>query len=97
MFNDLWEFNPATKQWAWMSGSNTEPCSVSNAQQGCIAYGVPPSYGTLGVPSSTDVPGSRQYPAGWTDNSGALWMFGGTGVDSVGNMLPLNDLWKYQP
>ena len=21
--NDLWELNPATKQWAWMGGSNT--------------------------------------------------------------------------
>ena len=46
--NDLWEFSPTTKEWAWMSGSNTP---------GAIVYGV---YGTQGVASASNVPGARK-------------------------------------
>ena len=81
--NDLWEFNPTTNEWAWMSGSNAlNPIGV---------------YGTLGVPAAENVPGSRTDAVTWTDSSGNLWLFGGAGVDSAGQTGGLNDLWKFNP
>jgi len=95
--NDLWEFNPTTKQWAWRGGSNT-----GNAR------GV---YGSLGTPSSRNIPGARGskgvaipgaigsgVAVAWTDASGNFWLFGGNGFDSNGASDGLlNDLWRYQP
>jgi len=52
-------------------------------------------YGTMNVSSSTNFPGARQVGATWTDSSGALWLFGGYGYDSKGNLLPLSDVWKF--
>ena len=81
--NDLWKFTPNTGLWAWEGGSNT-PNTV----------GV---YGTLGVASAANVPGSRQGAASWTDGAGAFWLFGGDGYDSTGFFGNLNDLWRYSP
>jgi N-acetylneuraminic acid mutarotase len=94
-YNDLWQFDPVTHQWAWVSGSNTQPCAVSNSTQGCLGYGSPPTYGKLGVFSPTNVPGSRESEAAWSDSRGNLWIFGGYGIDSVGNDLLLTDLWEF--
>ena len=85
--NDLWEFNPSTKQWAWMGGSSTVG---SNGGQ-------PGVYGALGTPAAGNIPGGRASAASWTDHSGNLWLFGGRGFDADGNNGSLNDLWKYQP
>jgi hypothetical protein len=52
-------------------------------------------YGTLGVPSASNVPGSRWEAVTWTDSTGNLWLLGGTGLDSAGTQGDLNDLWKY--
>lgn len=82
-FNDLWEFKPSAKTWAWMGGSNTENAS-----------GV---YGTLDVASTSNAPGGRYLAVSWTDSSGNLWLFGGLGYDSTGTVGYLNDLWRYQP
>jgi hypothetical protein len=80
--SDLWEYTPATGNWAWVSGSN-----VSNAA------GV---YGTAGVAASANAPGGRRYASGWIDTLGHLWLFGGLGFDSVGAAeSELNDLWQY--
>jgi hypothetical protein len=54
-------------------------------------------YGTMGVPSAANVPGIRSLAASWTDNSGSLWLWGGTGIDSAGLYGYENDLWRYQP
>lgn len=81
--NDLWMFDPASGQWTWVSGSNSGRVS-----------GV---YGTLGTPSSTNVPGARLSPGQWVDSSGQLWMFGGYGMDGSGTIGDLNDLWRYHP
>ena len=81
-FNDLWAFNPATKQWVWMSGLNNTVAGV---------------YGTLGVPASGNVPGARQSAMGWADSSGNIWLFGGWGYDSAKTFGNLNDLWKFIP
>jgi N-acetylneuraminic acid mutarotase len=89
MLNDLWEFNPTSKEWAWMGGSSTLP----NANDGCQ----PGVYGTLGVASAGNVPGGRQLAMSWTDIHGNFWMFGGGGCDAAGAQGLLNDLWKFNP
>jgi|HubBroStandDraft_1064217.scaffolds.fasta_scaffold09513_5 hypothetical protein len=78
LFNDLWKYSVG--EWTWMGGSNIEE-----------QFG---TYGTLGIPSSANVPGARSDAIGWTDAAGNFWLFGGFGFDSVGNSSP-NDLWKY--
>jgi N-acetylneuraminic acid mutarotase len=81
LFNDLWKYTPSTAEWTWMSGSNT--------------VGQPGVYGTLGVPTASNVPGGRETGVGWTDSSGNLWLFGGG--ENAENLGPgaFNDLWKY--
>jgi len=89
--NDLWEFNPSTNEWTWMNGSNALT-SNNTGQQG--GSGV---YGTLGTPAAGNTPGGRVSAASWADNSGNLWLFGGDGQDAKGNVGDLNDLWNYNP
>lgn len=84
--NDFWKFNPDTKEWTWVSGSDTAG-----------ATGV---YGTLGTAATGNVPGARLASASWIDNSGNFWLFGGNGNYTSGNVTTVvyyNDLWKYQP
>ena len=88
--NDLWEFNPAANEWAWMSGSSTISCGVN----GC---GQPGVYGTLGTPAVGNVTGAREYASSWIDSSGNLWLYGGMGFDANGNYGLLNDLWEFHP
>ncbi len=81
--NDLWQYSPSTGQWTWVGGGN-----VANAT------GV---YGTLASAAAGNVPGARQAANSWTDSSGNLWLFGGYGYDSAGDLGYLNDLWQYSP
>jgi hypothetical protein len=82
--NDLWEFNPTTEEWTWVSGSN--------------ALDVPGVYGTQGVAATTNFPGARYGSVSWIDNSGNFWLFGGSLVDPS-DSLPenANDLWEFNP
>jgi hypothetical protein len=84
-FNDLWEFDPSTMQWKWVSGSST-----------ISALGV---YGSTGVPAATNVPGARENADGWIDSSGKLWLFGGQNDTANANgqvtSVYSNDLWKF--
>jgi len=66
--NDLWEYDPTTLEWTWVSGSNTVD-----------QLGV---YGTQGVSDSSNVPGAREWPVSWIDSQGKLWLFGGLGFNS---------------
>ena len=44
------------------------------------------------------VPHSRAAAASWTDAAGNLWLFGGAYFDTTAlSLVPLNDLWKYDP
>ena len=83
--NDLWKFNPNTQEWTWVSG-NYNPVGV---------------YGTEGVPSTSNIPGDRQYSVTWTNISGSLWLFGEEGLAPAGNGFGvngyLNDLWNFNP
>jgi gliding motility-associated-like protein len=78
----LWKFDTLTNMWTWMKGPNL------TAQAGV--------YGTMGVPSPANFPGSRAWGvATWTDATGNLWIFGGAGYDAFGGFGMLADLWKY--
>jgi N-acetylneuraminic acid mutarotase len=79
--NDLWRYSPSTTLWTWVSGGNGENAS-----------GV---YGTQGTGAPANVPGGRNSSSSWIDTSGNLWLFGGVGYDSTGNLGYLNDLWQY--
>ena len=64
--NDLWEYSPTSKEWAWMNGSSTANASAV--------------YGTLGVASSSTTPGAYTQQAAnpsWSDSSGDFWLFDG--------------------
>jgi N-acetylneuraminic acid mutarotase len=79
--NDLWKYNPVTNEWTWVKGSNVI------AQVG--------TYGTMGVPSPGNNPGSRGFAASWVDASGDFWLFGGNGYGGTASLGNLSDLWKY--
>jgi hypothetical protein len=96
-FNDLWEFNPSTKQWAWMGGSSTGDGSYcfSDYSLWYITCGEPGVYGVLGTPANGNGPGGRSGANSWTDSHGDLFLFGGKGFDLNGNFSDLNDLWEF--
>ena len=84
--NDLWKYDPASKLWTWVSGSN-----VANAA------GV---YGTKGTAAAANMPGAREGASAWFDPvTLRLWLFGGYGYDSVvaDRLVDLNDLWSFDP
>ena len=82
-FNDLWLWDFNASEWEWVSGSNTP-----NA---------PGNYGTLNVPSTTNVPGARFGATTWIDSTNRLWLFGGEENISAGNVVQFNDLWMFNP
>jgi hypothetical protein len=49
---------------------------------GLSSPNVPGTYGEKGVPSSTNLPGTRHGAIGWSDRDGILWMFGGSGFSN---------------
>ncbi|HEY1726393.1 MAG TPA: kelch repeat-containing protein [Steroidobacteraceae bacterium] len=67
--------------WIWEGGLNSVNASGA--------------YGTQGASSANNLPGGRYSASSWTDSSGNLWLFGGTGYDSSGAVGSLNDLWQY--
>lgn len=81
--NDLWKYDVTTKNWTWVSGSNTAN-STGN-------------FGSKGVAAASNVPSARYIAYAWSDANGDMWLFGGYGYDSNGNQSDLNDLWRYDP
>jgi N-acetylneuraminic acid mutarotase/uncharacterized protein YjdB len=67
--------------WAWFGGADV--------------FGQSGTYGTQGTAAASNVPGARDFAVTWTDTAGNFWLFGGNGVDSVGSVNDLNDLWEY--
>lgn len=82
--NDLWMFDPSTKEWTWMDGDVSLPVS----QYGYV-YNPSAVYGTQGTPSVTNLPSMDAWAVGLTDSSDRFWLFGGAGGG--------NNLWVYQP
>jgi hypothetical protein len=62
VLNDLWTYNPTSKQWTWISGSNTPGASAV--------------FGTQGVAAATTVPGACTAGAAWKDAGDNFWLFG---------------------
>jgi N-acetylneuraminic acid mutarotase len=79
--NDLWKYHIGTNQWTWIKGSSLQ-------NQNAI-------YGNMGTPGVQNTPGAQWGGVNWTDTKNNLWHFGGLGLDSLGNMGALNDLWKF--
>lgn len=65
--DDLWEYNPTTGYWTWLSGN------VNNKYS---------RYGAQGVSSPTNKPSASKPTASWVYND-KLYMFGGEGFDSL--------------
>lgn len=76
--DDLWRYTIATNEWCWVHGNSS----------GIVAT-VP---GTIGVPATTNTPGSNQeVKSAWVDSANNLWMFGGS-FQGAGLS---NRLWRY--
>jgi len=66
--------DPTDPAWAWLSGSK-----ASGVHKG--------EYGIKNVANVTNMPGARVDAVGWFDSTAKeLWLFGGYGFDSAGNM-----------
>lgn len=81
--DDLWEYDPASNEWAWMGGD--------------LAGTQPGVYGTLGTPAQGNTPGGRNNAVTWLDGNGHFWLFGGYGWDATKSYGVLNDLWEFDP
>ncbi len=83
VLDDLWKYNGG--EWTWVSGSD--------------AANQPGIYGTQGIAAASNIPGGRTNAVSWVDLTGAVWLFGGYGLDSTTGAYTvtgdLNDLWKY--
>jgi hypothetical protein len=80
--NDFWQYDPGSNVWTWIGGATAVD-----------QFG---TYGTIGVASASNIPGSRSHAMSWKDNQGNFWLFGGHGYSS-NSVGYLNDLWKYNP
>ena len=77
--NDIWKWDGTS--WTWSSGSDFA--------------GPYTQYGSQGVPAPGNTPGGRGGAVAWTDATGVLWLFGGTGMKvGIGGMT-LGDLWRW--
>ena len=52
------------------------------------------TYGTQGQAAQNNTPGARGAAASWSDSSGRLWLFGGSGQSFAATY---GDLWNYSP
>jgi len=75
--SDLWEYSVSTNTWTWKNGPKVNDQLAT--------------FGTLGQLAPGNIPEAREGGASWTDASGNLWLFAGSGADSF------NDLWMYFP
>lgn len=81
--NDLWKFNPYSRQWTLVRGNP--------ATQDTLGV-----YGTMGTAAAANTPGGRSAATCWADAGGNLWLFGGQGKASTGIAATgLSDWWKY--
>jgi N-acetylneuraminic acid mutarotase len=94
ILNDLWKFNPSANEWTWMGGSLSPEIDEGPGEAAGTSIGV---YGTLGVPSTANTPGSRTGAFAWSDKAGNLWLFGGSGFDANAIDGDLDDVWKFNP
>lgn len=76
--NNLWKYDISLNQWTWMKGPG-----VLND---------PGTFGVQGMPSLANVPPATiETAAGWVDNNGDLWMYGG----GTASAIPSCNMWRY--
>ena len=85
----------AHNDWTWIDGTKTAGSDITSPQYGSFPTSPPTT-----IPNPfTNTPGARYGGAGWTDQAGNLWLFGGNGWELTGNpqpdtlSAPMNDLW----
>ena len=81
VLNDLWQYNPATNNWIWISGDN-------------FADGAG-NYGTQGIPGIFNIPAARAGSVSWVDGLDNFWIFGGLDSLNSSSISYFNDLWEY--
>src|SRR5688572_13096215 len=54
------------------------------------------TYGTRGITSPGNKPGSRLASVSWTDNTGNFLLCGGSGI-TKGFLVRYDDLWRFTP
>lgn len=69
--NDFWEYDLASKQWTWLSGSKQRAQSAV--------------YQQIGVPHPDNTPSARYGACLWEDVNGTIWLFGGGGYSPKGS------------
>lgn len=79
-FNDTWNYNLLTGEWIWTSGDSTGNQEIR--------------YGSKGIASSNNNPGSRYGAFTWKDNQQNFWLMAGT--DNFHLLTQKNDLWKFE-
>jgi hypothetical protein len=85
----------AHNDWTWVGGGKTAGYSAPPKP----IYGVFPGSAPTAIPDPlTNTPGARKGGAGWTDQNGSLFLFGGDGWQLTGSLQnnvdsALNDLW----
>jgi hypothetical protein len=77
--SDMWRFDRAAGAWVWMQGPQAPNATAV--------------FGTLGVPTISNMPGARDDAQWWLDRGGRVWIFGGSGYDASANGK-LSDLWR---
>jgi len=87
-YNNLWKFDPSTREWTWMTGTGTNQNTANGV------------YGTLGTAAPGNTPSGRFGATGWMDSSGNMWLFGGYGIYPSTNGFgenDVNELWEFNP
>jgi N-acetylneuraminic acid mutarotase len=83
--NDLWMYNVSTNQWTWEAGTTL------GTNNGDVFI-------TQGLASVGNTPSARVGAMSWSDSSGRLWLFGGSGYGVVTTSSgELNDVWMFDP
>ena len=80
--SDVWKYDLSSNEWTWMQGA-----SAAAGYQSAV-------YGTLGVASPTNTPGSRSIYCVSKDQNGKFWTFGGYYIFSN---PAYNDTWMFDP
>ncbi len=81
--NDLWRFDPATEEWTWVTGELPTAAGTLGTRTGSY----PAQAGQEGTPRG------RGWGVSTVDNSGNLWMYGGT-TNGTGSGF-MGDVWKF--
>jgi uncharacterized protein (TIGR02145 family) len=80
-FNDLWKLNKTTREWTWVSGSN----SVND----------PGAYLEENPDYPFNYPSSRNYAAAWTISETENWIYGGSASEPFDDLWVLDLVGVY--